>query len=329
MRRRELIAALGGTAGWPIVARGQQPKVIPRLCFITFDPGTLRTRSPRYDAFFEGLSELGYVDGQTIAIDYLSTDGRNEQYPALVGECLSHKPNIIAVTTTPGAQVLKDATREIPIVLVAVGDPLGSGLVSSLGQPGGNVTGMSTMVSDLAAKRLSILKEVVPSLSRVLVLTFLADPIALLQIKAMREAASSLNVALQIQDIRTADDLPAAFEAGARDRVDGLLITAESMFTVNRARVSELAARYRLPAIYPFSISVIEGEGLMSYDADVRELHRRAAVYVDRILKGARAGDLPIQQPAKFKLVVNVKTAKALGLTIPPSILSRADQVIE
>jgi ABC-type uncharacterized transport system substrate-binding protein len=328
MKRREFITLLGGAAAaWPLAARAQQSKNIPRLCFLTFDPGTLQ--STRFDAFFQGLRDLGYVDGQTITIAYLSADGRGEQFPALATECLRLKADIIALSTTPAAQAAKNATRTIPIVMIALGDPVGTGLVESLAAPGGNVTGMSMMVPELATKRLELLKEAVPGISRVLVLSYLADPIAPLQVKALKEAARSLGVTLQIEDIRTADDLPAAFDAGARERADGLLTTAESIFVAQRARVSELAARHRLPAMYPYSIQVTDAGGLMAYDVDFADLQRRAATYVDKILKGAQPSDLAVQQPTKFALVINLKAAKEIGLTISESFLLRADKVIE
>jgi putative ABC transport system substrate-binding protein len=327
VRRRAFITLLGGAAAWPLGALAQKPKNIPRLCFLTFDPGTLQ--STRFEAFFQGLHDLGYVDGQTITIDYLSADGHGERFPTLAAECLRLNADIIAVSTTPATQAVKKATRTIPIVMIALGDPVGTGLVDSLAQPGANVTGMSMMVPELATKRLELLKEAVPAISRVLVLSYLVDPIAPLQVKALQQAAPSLGVTLQIHDIRTADDLPAAFEAGARERAEGLLTTAESIFVAQRVRVSELAARYRLPAIYPYSIQVTDAGGLMAYDVNYPDLERRAATYVDRILKGAKPSDLPVQQPAKFALVINLKTARALGLTISESFLLRADQLIE
>jgi ABC-type uncharacterized transport system substrate-binding protein len=328
MRRREFITFLGtAVTAWPLAARAQRLKNIPRLCFLTFDPST--SPSTRFDAFFQGLRDLGYVDGQTITIDYLSADGRGERFPALAAECLRLNVDVIAVSTTPGAQAAKRATRTIPIVMIALGDPVGTGLVDGLAQPGGNVTGMSMMVPELAAKRLELLKEAVPAISRVLVLSYLVDPIAPLQVKSLKEAARSLGVTLQIQDIKTADDLPAAFGAGARERVDGLLTTAESIFVAERARVAELASRYRLPAMYPYSIQVTDAGGLMAYDTNYSDLLNRAASYVDRILKGAKPSDLAVQQPAKFALVINLTTAKALGLTISESFLQRADQLIE
>ena len=241
MKRREFITLLGGVmATWPFAVRAQlltnvlrvallamltlltaplmgeaqQSKKIPRLCFLSFDPGTLQSRSSRFDAFFEGLRDLGYLDGQTITIDYLSADGRGERFPALAAECVRLQADIIVVSTTPAAQAAKNATRTIPIVMIALGDPVGTSLVDNLAHPGGNITGMSMMVPELAAKRLGLLKQAVPGISRVLVLSYLADPIAPLQVTALKEAARSLGVTLLVQDIRTGDDLPAAFDAG-------------------------------------------------------------------------------------------------------------------
>ncbi len=327
MRRREFITLIGSAAAaWPRAARAQQPKKIPRLCFLTFDSGTLQ--STRFDAFFQGLRELGYVDGQSITIDYLSADGRGERFPALVAECMHVKSDVIAVSTTPAAQAAKDATRTIPIIMIGLGDPVRTGLVNSLAQPGGNVTGLSLMVPEVAAKRLGLLKEASPGISRVLVLTYLADPIAPLQVKALEEAARLLGVTLQVQDIRSADDFPAAFEAAAKEHAEGLLTTAESIFVAQRARVTELAARYTLPAIYCYS-DVVDVGGLMAYDVSYSDVIRRAASYVDRILKGAKTSDLPVEQPIKFEFSINLKTAKTLGLTIPPGVLAIADKVIE
>jgi putative ABC transport system substrate-binding protein len=231
--------------------------------------------------FFQGLRDLGYVDGQTMTIDYLSAEGRGERFPALAAECLHLKADIIVASTTPATQAAKIATRTVPIVMLHLGDPVGAGLVDSLVRPGGNVTGNTIMVSELAAKRLALLKEAVPKISRVRVLAYLVDPIAPLQVKALKETAPSLGVTLQVQDIRTADDLPAAFEAGAKENADGLIVGAESIFYVIRARVTELAARYRLPAMYPLSTQVTDAGGLVAYDIDIADLQRRAAIYVD------------------------------------------------
>src|SRR6201993_3158071 len=256
MKRREFIILLGGAAvAWPLAAHAQQPKNIPRLCFLSFDLDPAASQS-RFDGFFQGLRDLGYVDGQTITIDYLSADGHGERFPALVEECLRRKTDVIVVSTTPAAQAAKNVTRTTPIVMIALGDPVGTGLVDSLARPGGNVTGMSMMHTELAAKRLELLKEAVPGISRVLVLTYLVDPIAPLQVKSLKEVAPSLGVSLLVHDIRTAEDLPAAFDAGAKERDDGLLTTAESIFRSQRSRVTGLAARHRLPAIYPYSAFV-------------------------------------------------------------------------
>jgi putative ABC transport system substrate-binding protein len=329
LNRREFIILLGGAAvAWPLAAHAQQPKNIPRLCFLSFDLDPAASQS-RFDGFFQGLRDLGYVDGQTITIDYLSADGHGERFPALVEECLRLKTDIIVVSTTPAAQAAKNSTRTTPIVMIGLGDPVGTGLVDSLDRPGGNVTGMSMMHTELAAKRLERLKEAVPGISRDFVLTYLVDPIAPLQVKALKAAAPLLGVTLQIQDIETADDLPAAFEAGVREGAQGVLTTAESIFIVQRARVSELAARYRLPSMFPYSIQVTDAGGLMAYDVNYPDLPRRATTYVDKILKGTKPSDLAVQQPTKFALVINLKTAKTLGLTISESFLLRADQLIE
>ena len=329
MRRREFITLFGGAAvAWPFVAHAQQSKEIPRLCFLTFDPGTLQSRSPRFDVFFDSLRDLGYVDGKTIAIDYLSADGKDDRFPALVSECLRLKANIIAVSTTPAAQAAKRATRTVPIVMIALGDPLGTGLVESIAQPGGNVTGMSMMVPELAVKRLELLKEAVPKISRVLVLSYLSDPIAPLQVAALDRVAPSLGVTLFVRDIRSGADLAPAFDAGVSERVDGLMMTAESVLVVHSAQIIDFAARLRLPAVYQYPTQVKSG-GLMAYDANISDLHKSAALYVDKILKGAKPSDLPIQQPTKLSLVINLKAAKALGLELPQSVVTRADEVID
>ena len=311
----------------PLATEAQPARKIPRLCFLTFDPGT--PQSSRFDPFFQGLRDLGHVDGQTISIDYLSAGSRGEQFPVLAADCLRLKADIIVVTTTPAAEAAKNATRTIPIVMHSLGDPVGTGLVASLARSGNNVTGTTLMASGLAAKRLGLLKEIVPRISRVLVLSYLSsDPIAAPQVKELESAAHSLGLKLLVRDIRTADDLPTAFDAGAREGAQGVLTTAESIFVVQRNRVAQLAAQHRLPGMYPYRLMVDAG-GLMAYDSYTSDLQRRVATYVDKILKGAKPGDLPIEQPTKFELVINLRTAKALGLTIPTSLLARADQVIE
>jgi putative ABC transport system substrate-binding protein len=320
-----VILALSFTLA-PLVAEAQQAGKIPRLCFLTFDPGTLQ--SNRFGAFFQGLRNLGYVDGRTIAINYLSAEGHGERFPALAAECVSLKADIIAVSTTPAAHAAKNATRSIPIVMLALGAPVESGVVTSLARPGGNVTGLSSMAPGLAVKRLELLKEVAPRISNILVLTYSADPISAPQIVELKKAARAMHVKLHIHDIRVAEDLPHAFDAAVKERVEGLLTTIESIFVVHRARLLALAAEHKLPAIYVQQLFATDG-GLMTFSDDRPALYGRAAVFVDKILKGASPADLPVEQPTKFELVINLKTAKALGLTIPQSILVRADQLIQ
>jgi putative ABC transport system substrate-binding protein len=327
VKRRDFMALLGSaTAAWPLAAHAQAPKNIPRLCFLTFDPGTLQ--SNRFGAFFQGLRDLGYANEQNIVIDYLSAEGNGERFPALAAECLRLKADVIAVSTTPAAQAAMAVTRSIPILMIGLGDPVRTRLVNSLAQPGGNVTGLSLMVPEVAAKRLGLLKEAIPGISRVLVLTYLTDPIAPLQVKALEETARLLGVTLQIHEIRTVDDFPAAFDDAAKEHAEALLTTAESIFAAQGARVTELAARYKLPAMYCYS-NVVDLGGLMAYDVSYPDVIRRAASYVDRILKGAKVSDLPVEQPIKFEFSINLKTAKTLGLTIPPGVLAIVDKVIE
>jgi putative ABC transport system substrate-binding protein len=310
-------------------AAAQHAATVPRLCFLTFDPGTADAPSPRFGAFFQGLRDLGYVPGHTLVLDYLHPAGRGERFPSLAAECVRVKADIIVASTTPAAQAAKVATAAIPIVMLHLGDPVGTGLVDSLARPGGNVTGTSSMVPAIAAKRLELLKEALPRLSRVLVLSYLVDPIASLQVKALEQAAPALGVALVVRDVRTADDLPTAFQAGARERVNGLLTTAESIFVANRAQVIQLAARHKVPGIYVDPSATVDGGGLMAYSIHGPALQVRTASYVDRILKGAKPAELAVEQPTKFWLAVNLKTARTLGLTIPPSLLARADQIVE
>jgi putative ABC transport system substrate-binding protein len=325
---RVAILALLALLAAPIAAEAQDRKSVPRLCFLTLDPGTASSPTRRFAAFFDALRDLGYVHGRTMTIDYMIAGG-GVDFRALADQCVGLNADIIAVTTTPAARAAKQATGTIPIVMVALGDPVRTGLVDSLARPGGNVTGMSQMSSELAAKRLSLLKEAAPWVSRVLVLTYLTDPIAALQVEVLKEAAPALGVRLIFRDVRTAADLPAAFAANGGERADGLLVTTASLFGIEQPAIAKLAARDRLPAIFPHSLQAGDPGGLMAYHIDEPDMHGRAAGYVDKILRGARPSELPVQQPTKFKLIINLKTAKALGIAIAPSILARADEVIE
>jgi putative tryptophan/tyrosine transport system substrate-binding protein len=284
-------------AAWPLTARAQQAKKIPRLCFLTFDPGTLES-TKRFKSFFEALRDLGYVNGQTINIDYLSADGQGERFPVLAADCVRLKADIIVVTTTPAAKAAKAATGTIPIVMYALGDPVATGLVASLNRPGGNVTGLTLMASGLAAKQ------------------------------ELEAAAATLGLKLLIYDIQTADDIPDAFDVGAREGVDGVLTTVESIFAAQGKRVAQLALEHKLPGLYPYR-AMVEAGGLMAFDSYTPSFQARTAIYVDKILKGVNPSDLPVEQPTKFELFINMSTARTLGLTIPSSLIIRADEMIE
>ncbi len=328
MRRRQFITLLGGAAACPLAVAlpvGAAQK-LPRLCFVTFDPGTLQTN--RFAGFFNGLSDLGYVDGKTIAIDYLSADGRGERFSGLAEECLRRGADVIAVSSTPAAKAAKAATSTVPIVMLGLVDPTESGLVASLARPGGNITGQAFPASELGTKRLQLLTELLPGVKRVRVLFYPADPIAAPQIRELKRAAGTLGLTLQLREIRSAEDLPSAFGDQGSETAQALLTTTESIFNFNRSSIIGLAMQHRLPAVYAHLPAAREG-GLMAYSQNPSPIQRGAARQVDRILRGTKPADLPVEQPTKFELIVNLKTAEALGLTVPQSLLQRADEVIE
>jgi putative ABC transport system substrate-binding protein len=285
--------------------------------------------SPQLDAFRQALRELGWVEGQNIVIDYRFAEGRFDRLPDLAAELVRLKVDIIVAQPTPAAAAAKNATETIPIVMISVGDPVGLGLIASLARPGGNVTGSSYSVGlEIAGKGLELLKETVPKVRRVAILSNPANPGHPLAIREVNVAARSLGVQLQLLEARDPNEFDGAFAAMATERVGVLLVVADSMFLLHRTRLADLAARSRLPAAYG-NREIVEAGGLMSYGPSVRDLFRRSATFVDKILKGAKPGDLPVEQPTKFELVINLKTAKVLGLTIPPSLLQRADEVIQ
>src|SRR5262249_14177082 len=295
--------------------------------------GVLSAESPpaaSRDAFRAGLRELGYVEGRNIALEYRWAGGQTSRLPELAAELAGHKVDVIVAFYTTASLAAKGATNTTPIVMAATGDAVKVGLVSSLARPGGNVTGLSALASDLMSKRLGILKEAVPKLSRVAVLLSPANPINSLYWKELQELAPSQGVQVQRVDVRSSDELDPAFAKMSKERAGAVLVLgiADPLFSGQRKRVIELAARHRLPAMYVAREFVEEG-GLMTYGPSQPELFRRAAVYVDKILRGAKPGDLPVEQPTKFERVINLKTAKALGLAVPPSLLRTADQLIE
>jgi putative ABC transport system substrate-binding protein len=276
-----------------------------------------------------GLRDLGYVDGKNLAIEYRWAEGKLERLPSLAQELIRLNLDVLFVATTPGSLAAKAATATIPIVFVAVADPVGVGLVPNLARPGGNITGITHIVAELTGKRLELLKEIVPSASRIAVLVNPDDPNAPFQIRNAEAAARTLRIQLDpVLTVRSASDLERAFEAAARSGAAAALRMVDPTVGMLRVRTVELAAKHRLPVMYVFREDV-EAGGLVAYGASLLAQFRQAATFVHKILRGAKPGDLSIEQPTKFELVINLKTAKALGLTIPPSLLQRADQVIE
>jgi ABC-type uncharacterized transport system substrate-binding protein len=307
------------------LAQAQQSTKIPRIGFLSAtSPSAMAARN---EAFRQGLRELGYVEGKNIVIEYRSADGKVDRLPALASELVRLKVDIIV---TPGAsptRAAKAATSTIPIIMTQDGDPVGNGFVASLARPGGNITGLSTLAPELGGKRLELLKEVVPKLSRVAVFGNSTAPGYAPMIREMEVAANALKVQLQYQNILDSKDIGTSFRAASKGRADAVVTLATAILSNQRAQIVELATKNRLPAIYHNS-PFVEAGGLMTYGVSVIDLDRRAAVYVDKVLKGAKPADLPVEQPQKFEFIINLKAAKQIGLTIPPNVLARADRVI-
>jgi putative ABC transport system substrate-binding protein len=315
--------------GEPLAVEAQQVRKVQRVgIMFNVCPTPQSTLPSLPDAFFQGLRDVGLVDGQNVALEIRCAEGRTERFSAFAEELVNLRVDVLVAVSTPGAIAAKQATDTIPIVMLSVSDPVGSKLVDSLARPGGNATGLSILAPELSAKRLDLLKQALPRLSRVMVLWNSANDGMKLRFREAELAAQTLGVTLQSVAVRSPDDFDAAFAAMTRDRPESLLVLADTVTTANRRRAVEFAASNRIPAIYETRLFV-EAGGLMSYGVNMHEHYRRAASYVDRILKGAKPGDLPVEQPTKFELVINMKTAKAIGLTIAPPLLFRADQVIE
>jgi putative ABC transport system substrate-binding protein len=310
----------------PLAAEGQQSGKIPTIGVLGITAETSLAGSATISAFRQGLRELGYVEGQNIAIEYRGAGGKPERFAPLARELVDLHVDVIVTASTPAIRAAKHATKTIPIVMATSGDAVGSGLIKSLARPGENVTGLTFLDPDLSAKRLQLLKEAQPRVSRVAVLRHTTMPAE--SLRAMEEAARSLRLQLQILTVDGLEDFERAFGAMKRERAQGLTVMASPILVMHRKPLIELVARHRLPTIYPWR-EMVEDGGLMSYSASLTDLWRRAATYVDRILKGTKPADLPVEQPTKFEFVVNLKTAKSLGLTLPPAILIRADQVLE
>jgi putative ABC transport system substrate-binding protein len=327
MRPRDFIVLLvGGTAVLPLRVHAQQSQKMPRIGALL--PGTPASFSLRTKAFLDGLRELGHVEGRTVAIEWKWGQDRVETLPELAAELVRSRVDVIVTGGTAAAKALKAATQTIPIVMAIVSDPVAAGLADSLARPGGNATGFSIVAPELGVKRLELLKEIVPKVSSIALLLNVNNPQSKVELKEMQTAAQAMGLQLHPTEISKEEGLDDAFAAMNKAAAQALIVLTDPILFSQRKKAVELANRNRLPAVYFFQGFVEEG-GLLSYGPSDADLYRRAAGYVDRILKGTKPADLPIEQPTKFDLFINLKTAKALGLILPPSVLARADQVIE
>jgi putative tryptophan/tyrosine transport system substrate-binding protein len=321
MRRRELIMLFGSAAAaWPLVARAQQPAKVPRIGIID--------NAPLWDSFREGLRRLGYIEGQNITIEYRAAEGKPDRLATAAIELVHIPVDVIVTQGSPPTAAAKQATNTIPIVMIGIGDPVRAGFAASLPRPGGNITGNTILGPDIAAKRLQLIKEVIPVVSRVAFLWNPDNASHTPHLEELQVAAPTLGLKLLPVAVRSSDGFDSAFAAIKSERAEAFLMTADPLHQFNIARIIDFVTNNRLPAMYQMRENVAAG-GLISYGASLPDLYRRAATYVDKILKGAKPADLPVEQPTTFELTVNLKTAKALGLTIPPTLLSRADEVIE
>ena len=326
MKRREFITLLGGAAvAWPLAARAQQPATLPTIGYLGASPPDIASQWTA--AFVQRLRELGWIEGRTITIEYRWADGSTERFAEIAAEFVRLKVNLIFTYSTPSVVAAKQATSSIPIVFPTAGDPVGNKLVVSLARPGGNVTGLSTQQTDTASKRIELFREVVPGLHRLAILANVGSSNAVVDMDEVRVVADTLGLGVVRSEIRRAEDIVPAFEA-LRGRADALYVCADPLVTTKRVHINTLALGMRLPTMYAFRAFVDAG-GLISYGPNFPDLFRRAAEIVDKILRGTRPADIPVEQPTKFDLVINLITAKALGLTVPPTLLARADEVIE
>jgi len=326
VKRREFITLLGGAAAaWPLAARAQQAGMLATIgCLV---PGTPSSHGQWFAVFVQRLRELGWIEGRTVAVEYRWAEGRSERFTEIAAEFVQRKVDVIVTASTAAVLAAKQATSVIPIVFAAAADPVGIGLVASLARPGGNVTGLSVQQTETSGKRLELLREVVQGVHRLAILTNVDYPAAVLEMDEAQVAARTLGLEVATLEIRRAEDIVPAFEA-LRGRADALYICTDSVLSANRIRINTLANVARLPTITGVR-EFVEAGSLMSYGPYFPDLFRRAAAYVDKILRGAKPGDLPVEQPTSFDFVINVTTAKALGLTVPPTLLARADEVIE
>ena len=325
MNRRQFITLLGGAAGWPLSARAQQPAKLATIGFL--GSTTAAAQSQLTAAFVQRLRELGWIEGRTVAIEYRWAEGRSERFAEFAAEFVRLKVDVIFTHNTPPVLAAKQATSVIPIVFATAADPVGTGVVASLARPGSNVTGLSSQTPDVAGKRIELLRDVVPGLRRFAILANPDNSYVALELREVQAAARMLDLEVALFEIRRAEDIALAFE-GLKGRADALYIMPDPLLFTNRLRINTLALGARLPTIHSLR-EYVEASGLISYGANWPHQWRRAADYVDKILRGAKPADLPVEQPTRFDLIINLTTAKALGLTIPPMLLSRADEVIE
>ena len=310
----------------PSASQAQHKGHVPRVGYLGTSSASLEAEL--VNAFREGLRERGYVEGQNIVVEYRWAEGNYQRFPDLIADLVKLKVDLILTAGTPGALAAKRATQTIPIVMAVTGDAVATGLVSSLARPGGNLTGLTTMAPELEGKRLEILRELVPKLATLVVLLNTSNPFTAIQSEQTKISAKSLGIQVQPIDLQRPEDLKDAFARFARQRPDAMTMVADRFLLAHRAEIVEFVAKTRVPAMYPYRDFVVAG-GLMSYAPSYEDLFRRSATYVDKILRGAKPSDLPIEQPTKFEFLVNVKTAKTLGVPIPPSLLLRADHVFE
>ena len=308
-----------------IVGAAQAGKVA-RICFLGNSTEALEANL--IGPFRQGLKSFGYIEGKNVLTEWRWAEGKYQRFPVLISELIASKCDVMVTAGTPASLAVKKATSTIPLVMIAVGDPVGTGLIASLAHPGGNITGLTSIASDLEGKRLELLREVVPKISHIAVIWNPISPFQVISEKEIQDAARALHIKVLSLGVKGEDDLPEAFAATLKEKPGALFVLADRLFLHFRTRLMDFAVKHRLPGVHAY-VELVEAGGLMSYGPSYREMHRRAAYFVDRILKGTKPADLPVEQPTKFELVVNLKAAKQIGVTIPPNVLARADKVIK
>ena len=327
LTRRQFITLLGGAAAaWPPAARAQQPAILPRIGILWPNPVTASGHF--VDAFRQGLGELGYIEGRNMTIEFRTAEGTVERLPDLAAELVRLPVEVILTATSPTIRAAQQATRTIPIVMGNSQDPVSEGFVASLARPGGNITGLTLISPDIAAKRLQLVKEVAPTLTRVAILWYADDPALALALREMRAAAQMLQLEFRSLGVRGPSDFEPAFRSATQDGAGALVVVEDNLTFRHRAEIAILANHYRLPTMFGLR-DYAQAGGLITYGPNLAHMYRRAAAYVDKILKGAKPADLPVEQPTRFELVINLKTAKATGIDIPATVLARADEIIE